>query len=221
MKNFPFFFATLYICVCVYICLHAVDIVHCTCPPYIHNRTHQLSPLPGPASSSARSLRPCPAHPRLPPSYCFNLSSFRGAAIARRHNLRVRRGFQARDKDTLPSACLLELSIFLCAASYASSSSATAAAASPRPALQSLSKGSPSSCLALTNLFLYYALLATLLLHARLTLIAHLDTTCLRRVPLHPLSSETSNSLFHLRGNARAPLLPRQRPSCHGGRPKP
>lgn len=68
------------------------------------------SPLP---AANRTILRPCPAHPRLPPSY---FGSFRGAAIARRHNLRVRRGFQVRDTETRCHSCLLRLSICLCAA---------------------------------------------------------------------------------------------------------
>lgn len=175
-------------CHCFWFFLPLLQVHTCIyCKYHIYTES-PASPRPKPAAKGTIP-RPCPAHPRLPPSYCFNLSSFRGAAIARRHNLRVRRGFQVRGTDSLPSACLLRLSIFLCAASYGSLSSATAAAASPRPALQSCLRRCPSSCLALRALFYYYYFCYYCYYcyspsSRSAPSIASLDTTCPRRVYL-------------------------------------
>lgn len=196
----PFFF--------FFFCSH-IFYIYCKYPSYIYiYPVRSISPLP---KEQSPGLVPHILGYR--PATAFNLSSFRGAAIARRHNLRVRRGFQVRDTDSLPSACLLRLSIFLCAASYGSLSSATAAAASPEPALQSCLGRCPSSCLALGTLFFYFCYCYSASSRPAPLIDCssrhHLSTACLKQ----PILSLVS-------GGTRAPLLPRQRPSCHGGRPR-
>lgn len=124
------------------------------------------------------------------PATAFNLSSFRGAAIARRHNLRVRRGFQVRETKTRfhPRAC------WNCPFSYAPRLTVPPAVP-PQQQLHPGLSGNPSlnaaphlvSPLQASSSTAYYYLLllpTTLPLSSSAPLIAHFDTTYLQRASL-------------------------------------